>query len=214
MRRWGKRHLMAGYGQGFERWIHDDTMGPYGSSGNGSAMRVAAIGLSGGSREEVLELARKSAECTHNHPDGIMGAQAIALAVWLALQGTDKTTIRQEITALSGYNLNRSLDTIRPTYGWSASCVDSVPESILCFLEANNYEEAIRNAISLGGDADTMAAMAGAIAAAFWGGVPIDIAQRVESLLSLDILDTINNFSFIYPANSLKSLMLPTDKNP
>jgi ADP-ribosylglycohydrolase len=199
MRRWGKRHLMAGYGQGFERWIHDDTMGPYGSSGNGSAMRVAAIGLSGKSREEVLELARKSAEGTHNHPDGIMGAQAIALAVWLALQGTDKTTIRQEITSLSGYNLNRSLDTIRPTYGWSASCVDSVPESILCFLEADNYEEAIRNAISLGGDTDTMAAMAGAIAAAYWGGVPADITRRVESLLSLDILDTVNQFSFIYP---------------
>jgi ADP-ribosylglycohydrolase len=162
-------------------------------------MRVAAIGLSGKSREEVLELARKSAEGTHNHPDGIMGAQAIALAVWLALQGTDKTTIRQEITSLSGYNLNRSLDTIRPTYGWSASCVDSVPESILCFLEADNYEEAIRNAISLGGDTDTMAAMAGAIAAAYWGGVPADITRRVESLLSLDILDTVNQFSFIYP---------------
>jgi ADP-ribosylglycohydrolase len=198
MRRWGKRYPMAGYGQGFERWIFDDTMGAYGSSGNGSAMRVAAIGLSCTSIEEVLRKAKESAECTHNHPEGIQGAQAVALAAWLARNKAAKSEIRSEITTRIGYDLTRTLNDIRPGYGWSASCKDSVPESILCFLEAENYEHAIRNAISLGGDADTMAAMAGAIAAAYWDGVPVEIAEKVLPLLSVDILDTLNHFSARY----------------
>jgi MoxR-like ATPase len=199
MRRWGRRHLMAGYGQGFELWIHDESMGSYGSSGNGSAMRVAAIGLSAASREEALDLAARSAECTHNHPQGILGAQAIALAVWLAHHGKDKFTLREEVAAFTGYNLNRTLAEIRPSYGWSASCADSVPESILCFLEAEDFEQAIRNAVSLGGDADTMAAMAGAIAAAFWGGVPAELVRRVVPLLSLDVQDAVNSFAYQFP---------------
>jgi ADP-ribosylglycohydrolase len=198
MRSWGKRYPMAGYGQGFERWIFDDTMKGYGSSGNGSAMRVTAIGLSGTSIEEVLLKAEESAMCTHNHPEGIQGAQAIALAVWLAKNKASKSEIRTEITTRIGYDLTRTLNDIRPGYGWSASCKDSVPESILCFLEAENYEHAIRNAISLGGDADTMAAMAGAIAAAYWDGVPVEIAEKVLPHLSVDILDTLNHFSARY----------------
>jgi ADP-ribosylglycohydrolase len=198
MRRWGKRYPMAGYGQGFERWIFDDTMQGYGSSGNGSAMRVDAIGLSCKTIEDVLLMAKESAECTHNHPEGIQGAQAVALAVWLARNNAARSEIRSEITTRIGYNLSRTLNDIRPGYGWSASCKDSVPESILCFLEAENYEHAIRNAISLGGDADTMAAMSGAIAAAYWGGVPVEIAEKVIPLLSVDILDTLNHYSARY----------------
>ena len=198
MRSWGKRYPMAGYGQGFERWIFDDTMGAYGSSGNGSAMRVTAIGLSCTSIDEGMIMASESAICTHNHPEGIQGAQAVALAVWLAKEKASKAKIKSEITTRIGYDLTSTLSEIRPGYCWSASCKDSVPQAIQCFLEAENYEHAIRNVLSLGGDTDTMGAIAGAIAAAYWDGIPGEIADSVQPMLTVDILDTINHFSAKY----------------
>lgn len=196
LRRWALRHLMAGYGQGFEAWMHDPTAGPYGSSGNGSAMRVSAIGLAGWSLERTLDVATRSAECTHNHPEGIQGARAVAAAVWLARQQVSRTEIRSRVAELSGYALDRSLDRIRPDYGWSASCRDSVPEAITCFLEADDYEHALRNVLSLGGDTDTQCAIAGAIAAAYWGGVPRAIADEAVRRLPVDVMDAVNHVAF------------------
>ena len=198
MRRWGRRYPMRGYGQSFERWLQDDAAEPYGSYGNGGAMRASAIGLCCPTLEDVMAMAAGSAECTHNHPEGIKGAQATALAVWLARNKTTKGDIKKEIKSRIGYELSRPLATIRPEYKWSAAAQDSVPEAIQCFLEAENYEETLRNVLSLGGDADTMGAIAGGIAAAYWDGVPLEIVTQVEPLLPVNIVETVNHFSARY----------------
>jgi ADP-ribosylglycohydrolase len=145
-----------------------------------------------------MAMAESSAKCTHSHPEGIKGAQAAALAVWLARNKASKGEIRQQIEKYIGYSLSRSLAKIRPNYGWSASAQDSVPEAIQCFIEAETYEETIRNVLSLGGDADTMGAIAGGIAAAYWDGVPQEIAAKVESLLPAKVIETVNHFSARY----------------
>lgn len=163
MQKWGRRYPRAGYGGKFIEWIFADDPKPYGSWGNGSAMRVSPCGLMARSLEEALELARQSAAVTHNHPQGIRGAQAIAAAVYMAKTGCSRAEIRAFIEK-NGYPLNRTLNEIRPGYGFDVSCQGSVPEAILCFLESADFEDAIRNAISLGGDSDTIAAMAGSIA--------------------------------------------------
>jgi len=162
-------------------------------------MRVSAVGLAGWTLERTLEVAKQSADCTHNHPEGVQGAQAVALAVWLARQQVSKEEIRRRVAEVTGYDLSRSLQQIRPEYGWSASCRDSVPEAITCFLEADDYEHAVRNVLSLGGDADTMGAMAGAIAAAFWGGVPRGIADECVRRLPVDVMDAVNHFAGPWP---------------
>ena len=159
-------------------------MEPYNSWGNGSAMRVSAVGFAYNDMEKVLSVAQQTAAVTHNHPEGIKGAQATAAAVLLARQGSSKAEIKSFVEQTFGYDLNRSLADIRPSYKFHVSCQRSVPESIIAFLEATDFEDALRNAISLGGDADTMAAIAGGIAEAFYGGVPSAIAQ--ESLNRLD----------------------------
>jgi ADP-ribosylglycohydrolase len=174
----------AGYGGTFIWWASSRRREPYQSWGNGSAMRVSPVAHVSATLEEVLEEARRSAEVTHNHEQGIRGAQATAAAVHLARTGSSKEQIRRYTEEQFGYFLDETLDELRPTYSFDVSCQGSVPQSILAFLESESYEDAVRNAISLGGDADTMACIAGAIAEAFYGGVPEDI--RARTLTALD----------------------------
>lgn len=187
----------AGYGSGFIRWARGGCGEPYGSWGNGSAMRVSPVGFACGSLEEVLAEARRSAAVTHDHPEGIRGAQATAAAVFLARTGGSKGEIRRYIEREFGYDLGQNLDTIRKGYVFDVSCRGSVPPSIVAFLEAEGYEEAVRNAISLGGDADTMACIAGGIAEAFYG-VPVEIRDRTVSLLDPRLRRVVERFEARY----------------
>ena len=165
-----RRYADRGYGGNFSRWFRSDNPQPYNSWGNSSAMRVSPVGFAFNTVDEVLTEAKRSAEVTHNHPEGIKGAQATALAILLARQGLDKSTIRKEISERFAYDLSRSLDEIRPGYRFDVSCQGSVPEAIITFLESADYEDAIRKAISLGGDSDTIACVNGGIAEAFLQG--------------------------------------------
>jgi ADP-ribosylglycohydrolase len=169
----------AGYGGTFFLWASSRRREPYQSWGNGSAMRVSPVAWACSTLDEVLAEAKRSAEVTHDHEQGIRGAQATAAALFLARTGASKEQLRSAIEDRFGYFLDERLDEIRPTYHFDVSCQGSVPQSILAFLESNDFEDAIRNAISLGGDADTMACIAGAIAEAFYGGVPKPIAEAV-----------------------------------
>ena len=174
-----REYPTAGYGGTFILWAGHGKREPYNSWGNGSAMRVSPVGWLCDSLEEVEAEAERSAAVTHNHPEGVKGAQATAVAVFLARTGHGKSDIRAHIESAYGYKLSRTLADIRPTYAFDVSCQGSVPESIVAFLESTDYEDAVRNAISLGGDADTMAAIAGAIAEAFYGPVPDHIRTPV-----------------------------------
>lgn len=176
MRKIGREFPSAGYGYHFFRWIKSDFMGAYNSFGNGSAMRVSPVAWAAQSLEEAEKLAKWSAEVTHNHPEGIKGAQAVAAAIYLARTGKSKAEIKDYIER-HYYKLDFTLDEIRPTYEFDVTCQGSVPQAIQCFLESSDFEDAIRNAVSLGGDGDTQAAMAGAIAEAFYG-IPEDIKQK------------------------------------
>lgn len=173
----------AGYGGTFIQWAFHRLREPYNSWGNGSAMRVSPVGFAFDSIDEVMAEARKSAEVTHNHPEGIRGAQATAVAIFLARHGYDKHDIKQQIEAEFQYNLSERLEDIRLLYRFDVSCQGSVPQSIIAFLESDSYEDAVKNAISLGGDADTMACIAGGIAEAYYGGVPQEIEQKVLEIL-------------------------------
>lgn len=167
----------AGYGGTFVRWAMQGRREPYNSWGNGSAMRVSPVGWMFDSLDDVMAEARRSADVTHNHPEGVKGAQAVAVSVFLARTGSGKAAIRAHIERAFGYNLGDRLDDIRAGYRFDVSCQGSVPQSIIAFLESSDFEDAIRNAISLGGDADTMACIAGAIAEPFYGGVPAHIGK-------------------------------------
>jgi ADP-ribosylglycohydrolase len=193
-KKFGRAYPARGYGFNFQNWLASTISKPYGSFGNGSAMRVSPVGWAFTTAAEVLEQARKSAACTHNHPEGIKGAQAVALAVFLARRGKAKKDIREEITNRFGYNLGRGLETIRPAYSFQVSCQESVPEAIIAFLESTDYEDAVRNAVSLGGDSDTQACIAGSIAEAFYGGVPKKIVSYVEKKLDDTILRICGEF--------------------
>ncbi len=195
LQRFARLHPDAGYGGTFLHWMWLPKTRPYNSWGNGSAMRVSGVGFAYDSEETVLAEARRSAEVTHNHPEGIKGAQATALAIFLARQGADKETIRKEIKARFHYDLDRTLVQIRPAYGFEISCQGSVPESIIAFLESHDYESSIRNAISLGGDADTMACIAGGIAQAFYRKIPADIVTAVREKLTEDLLTVADRFN-------------------
>ena len=180
----------AGYGLRFFQWVYSDDKQPYNSWGNGSAMRVAAVGHAFESIDDVLSEAKRSAEVTHNHPEGVRGAQATALAIFLGRKGRSKEQIRDAIERTFAYDLHRRIDEIRPSYRFDESCQETVPPAIIAFLESNDYEDAVRKAISLGGDADTLACISGGIAEAFYGKVPEPIARRVLDLLD-DRLRTI-----------------------
>lgn len=190
----GRRYPNAGYGGTFIQWLFSDDSQPYNSWGNGSAMRVSPIGFAFDTVEDVLAEAEQSAAVTHNHPEGIKGAQATALAIFLARTGRDKPAIKREITTRFGYDLEPSLADIRPHYRFDVSCQGSVPQAIIAFLEANSVEEAIRNAISLGGDSDTQACLAGGIAEAFFGQISPAIVMEVRRRLPEEFLNIIDEF--------------------
>ena len=192
---WCRKYPKAGYGDNFNWWFRQDNPQPYNSWGNGSAMRVSAVGTFAKSTEETLLLAEESAAVSHNHPEGIKGAQAVALAINLALSGCSKEEIKEEIENHFGYDLNRKYIDIQPRYAFDVSCQGSVPEAIIAFLESYDYESAIRMAVAYGGDADTQAAITGGIAAAYYGEIPDYILRECLSRLPLDIKETIVKFN-------------------
>jgi ADP-ribosylglycohydrolase len=186
------------YGAGFWHWVESGSRQPYNSWGNGAAMRVSPVGFAMTTLEGVLDEARRSAEVTHNHPEGVRGAQSTAVAIFLARQGESKATIRRSITERFGYDLNRTVNSIRPNYSFNESCQETVPEAIIAFLDSSDYEDAIRLAISLGGDADTLACIAGGIAEAFYGGVPQHIADVAMTRLDDNLRSTVVRFRETY----------------
>jgi ADP-ribosylglycohydrolase len=190
----GRRYPSAEYGPLFLKWLHTSRPRPYNSWSNGSAMRVSPVGWAFHTREDVLREAERSAAFTHDHPEGIKGAQATALAVFLARTGVSKEEIRDELVERFSYDLRRSIDQIRDGYQCDVSCQGSVPEGIIAFLDSTDFEDAIRLAVSLGGDADTQAAIAGGIAHAFYRHVPALIAVKVRNLLPPEFIDIIDRF--------------------
>lgn len=184
---WGRRYEhTGGWGQRFALWLADDDPRPYGSWGNGGAMRVSPVALLAQSEAEALSLAYHATAVTHDHPEGLKGAQAVALAIWLARQDESAEYIRRQISERFGYDLDTSVDAIRPTYRHSEAAHLSVPQALVCALEASSYEDAIRNAVSIGGDSDTIAAIAGGLAEARFG-MPPDIAAQAWSYLPADM---------------------------
>ncbi|MGA6926794.1 MAG: ADP-ribosylglycohydrolase family protein, partial [Desulfosarcina sp.] len=191
-------HPHAGYGGAFRKWMWSTENKPYNSWGNGSAMRVSPVGFAFDTLDEVLLLAKRSAEVTHNHPEGIKGAQATALAIFMARQGADKEAICKEIEDRFAYDLHRSVEEIRPSYRFEVSCQGSVPESIVAFLDSTDYQSTIKNAISLGGDADTMACIAGGIAQAYYRQIPKGIIDNVMRKLTPDLRQVVVGFNETY----------------
>lgn len=183
-----------GYGGMFHRWARSKVREPYGSFGNGSAMRVSPVGFAFDTLEEVLEWSERSAAVTHDHPEGIRGAQAIAAAIYCARRGHTREQIRFTLEDRFGYDLHKRLDHIRPTYAFDETCQGTVPQGIIAFLESASFEDAIRNAISLGGDADTLACITGGIAEAYYGGVPQELAGPVRRLLDQRLLSVVDRF--------------------
>lgn len=194
LKEYARKYYYLPYGRAFKRWSRTWDNIPYGSCGNGSAMRVSPVGFAFNSVDEVLYQAKKSAEVTHNHPEGIKGAQSVALAIQMARMGLSKAEMRDETARRFGYDMNRTIVEIRPEYKYNTTCQGSVPESIIAFLDSSSYEEAIVNAISLGGDADTMACIAGGIAESFYGGVPEKIKAKVAGSLDKSLMDVVNDF--------------------
>jgi ADP-ribosylglycohydrolase len=190
-----RRYPNAGYGSHYWHWAHSDQEEAYDSWGNGSAMRVSPIGFAYDSIERVLEEAERSAAVTHNHPEGIKGAQATALAVYLARSNSGKDEIRSQLRTRFGYDLGRHINEIRPAYSFDVSCQGSVPEALISFLDSNDFEDAIRNAISLGGDSDTLACIAGGVASAFYGEIPTHIEEPTRKRLPDRFLDVIDAFN-------------------
>lgn len=178
-----KLYPNAGYGGSFIQWASSSSRQPYNSWGNGSAMRVSPIGFAYDSIEAVLDRAKKSAEVTHNHEEGIKGAQATAAAVFLARTGNSKEDIKHYVESTFGYSLDEPLDSIRKHYSFDISCQGSVPQSITAFLESNDFEDAIRKAVSIGGDSDTIACICGGIAHAFYKEIPDPIMDNVYRIL-------------------------------
>ena len=202
MRFWGNRYNDVGYGGLFYNWLMADYPIPYGSFGNGSAMRVSSVGWMYDSLEQTIEVAGWTAEVTHNHPEGIKGAKATASAIWMARKGYSKDEIKSFIEKEFKYDLCRTCDEIRPEYKFDATCQGSVPESIIAFLESTDYEDCVRTAVSLGGDTDTMACIAGGIAEAFYG-IPEGIIKEGRKRLSPDLRKVVDKFyeEVIKPGN-------------
>ena len=193
MRELGLKYPWAGYGGNFKQWLIEWEPKPYNSWGNGSGMRVSPVSFYARSLDEALDLAKISAEVTHNHPEGIKGAQAIAAAVFLTRQGKTKEELREYLEATFDYDLHRTIDEIRPDYTYDVSCMGSVPEAIIAYLDSHDFESAIRNSVSIGGDSDTIGAMTGAIAQAAYD-MPKAIAGYCYGLLTPTLRHMLDNF--------------------
>ena len=192
--RFARVYPHRGYGGRFSRWIKLDDPKPYNSFGNGSAMRVSPVGFAFADAETTLAESKRSAEVTHNHPEGIKGAQSVALAIWMARQGESKPAIRQAIEQIFGYDLNRNCELIRKVNKFDETCQGSVPEAITCFLESVDFEDCIRLSISIGGDSDTIACIAGGIAQAYYGEIPNWIVAETRFRLPQEFLDILDRF--------------------
>jgi ADP-ribosylglycohydrolase len=179
LRRWGRRYPHAGYGGWFRGWLFRDDLAPYNSFGNGSAMRVAAIGWAFDDLDTTLHKAAESAAVTHNHPEGIKGAQAVAAAILLGRMGEPKDAIAALLSDRFGYDCAATLAALRRRGGFDVTCQGTVPAATVAFLESTSFEDAVRNAVSLGGDTDTLACIVGAMAEAYYGGVPVQIQAEV-----------------------------------
>ena len=193
MQEFGRRYPTAGYAGSFMRWLYNPEPQPYNSYGNGSAMRVSPVAFYAHSLQEALGLAKISAEVTHNHSEGIKGAQAIASSIYLARHGATKREIKSYVEENFHYDLSRQLDDIRPTYSYDMSCQNTVPQALLAFLEGANFEDVIRSAVSIGGDSDTIAAMAGGIAQAFYV-IPKKLSSYCYALLTPELRGVLNDF--------------------
>ena len=186
MQKWGRRYPGAGYGVRFSRWLESRDPQPYNSWGNGSAMRVSSVAWLYNDLDTVRRMARVSADVTHNHPEGVKGAEATAAAIFLARTGYSKAEIKAYIETEFRYDLSRTCDEIRPNYRHVESCQETVPEAITAFLEGESFEDVIRTAVSLGGDCDTLTCIAGSIAEGFYG-VPEDMKQECRNRLTKDL---------------------------
>jgi len=202
---YARSYPTAGYGGQFRRWAASNSRESYNSWGNGAAMRVSPIGYAYDSLDEVLLRAKWTAEVTHDHPEGIKGARATAVAIFLARTGSGKDEIRDYIERKFGYSLESSIDDLRPSFTFEVSCKATVPPAMIAFLESTDYEHAIRLAVSLGGDSDTIACIAGGIARAYYGGVPTEI--RDQSLARLDdrLTSVVEEFEARFPGPSVGS---------
>ncbi len=189
-----RRYPHAGYGGMFHQWARSIESKPYNSFGNGAAMRISPVGFAYSTLDSVMAKAEEFTAITHNHPEGIRGAKATAAAIFLARTGNGKDQIRDFIQMRFGYDLSRRLDDIRPLYTFNETCQGTVPEAIIAFLESTSYENAIRLAISLGGDSDTLACITGGIAQAFYGGAPVEIERMVYQKLDQPLADVTRRF--------------------
>ncbi len=189
----GQKYPDAGYGGNFVNWLFTENPQPYNSWGNGSGMRVSPVGYYANSLDEALALAKITAEVSHNHPEGIKGAQAIASAIYLVRNNKGKDEIRKYITDTFGYDLDRTIDEIRPSYSFDVSCMGSVPEAIIAFLDGHDFESTIRNAVSIGGDSDTIGAMAGGLAQAAYG-IPKAMAGYCYETLTPSLRKILDDF--------------------
>lgn len=191
---YGRAYPNAGFGKFFKEWMYGTELQPYGSFGNGSAMRISPVGFAFDTLEETLAVAKQAASATHNSEEGIRGAQAVGSAIFLARMGKSKADIKTYIETTFGYNLDFTLDEIRPTYTFEVRCDGSVPQAIRAFLESTDYENAVRLAISIGGDTDTIGCMAGGIAAAFYKDIPAEITEGVLRRLPIEFHELLEQF--------------------
>ena len=196
---WGRQYLDYGFfGRNFRTWLQSESDKPYAACSNGCAMRISPVGWAFDTLEETLAVAKKSAECSHNHPDGIKGAQAAAAVVWLGRNNKTKEEIKSYVETTFGYNLNQTLDEIRPGYKFDVTCEGTLPVSLLAFLESTDFENAIRLAVSMGGDSDTIACITGAMADAFYRHIPQDIQDFMRSKLPPSFLSILTEFEQKY----------------
>jgi ADP-ribosylglycohydrolase len=198
LKRYYALYPAAGFGGYFRHWAASPDRSPYNSFGNGAAMRISPVGFAFSSLDETITQAEKYTAVTHNHPEGIKGACAAAAAIYLARTGQSKDQIRTYIETTFGYDLQRTIAEIRPVYTYEISCQKTVPEAVIAFLDSTDYESAVRLAVSLGGDSDTLACITGGIAGAFYGGVPDEIAEKALSFLDEPLRHTVQTFCLTY----------------
>ena len=197
-KQYARKYPYAGFGAMFFMWVRSDSLEPYNSFGNGSAMRVSPVGFAFDTMQGVVAEAKRSAEVTHNHPEGIKGAQAVAAAIFLAREKESKSKIKEFIEKNFGYNLSQTLAEIRPHYYFDETCQGSVPQAIIAFLESDDFEDAVRKAVSLGGDSDTLACMTGGIAQACYEAIPDYIGKEVKNRLDPELLKVVEQFNTRY----------------